>query len=181
MKKLPAWLAVLLLVLGLGLVAPSTASAAPYCGINWGSQAKSKSLMVQSPIINVRSGRHPCFDRLVVDLKGKAPGYTVRYVKSVLAEGSGKKIPLRGAADLQVTVRAPAYNSAGKATYSPKNPRELVNLKGYETFRQAAWGGSFEGVTTIGLGVRSRLPFRVFTLTGQHNMSMLVIDVAHRW
>ncbi|NKX54162.1 AMIN-like domain-containing (lipo)protein [Arthrobacter mobilis] len=181
MKKLPAWLAVLLLVLGLGLVAPSTASAAPYCGITWGSQAKTKSLMVQSPIINVRSGRHACFDRLVVDLKGKAPGYTVRYVKTVHAEGSGKAIPLRGAADLSITVRAPAYNSAGKATYVPKNRKELVNLAGYRTFRQAAWGGSFEGVTTIGLGVRARLPFRVFTLKGQNNVSMLVIDVAHRW
>jgi hypothetical protein len=181
MKRLPAWLAVILLVAGLGLVAPSAASAAPYCGITWGSQAKSASPMVQSPIINVRSGRHPCFDRLVVDLKGKAPGYNVHYTKAVRAQGSGKKIPLRGSAFLDITVRAPAYNNAGQATYTPKNPKELVNLKSYDTFRQAAWGGSFEAVTTIGLGVRARLPFRVFTLKGQNSVSMLVIDVAHRW
>jgi hypothetical protein len=126
MRKFPAWLAVLLLVAGLGLVAPSAANAAnaaPYCGITWGSQAKSSSPMVQSPITNVRSGKHPCFERLVVDLKGKAPGYTVRYVKAVYAQGSGKKIPLRGGAFLDITVKAPAYNSAGHATYSPKHPR----------------------------------------------------------
>jgi hypothetical protein len=181
MRKLPAWLAIILLAAGLGLVAPSAASAAPYCGITWGAQAKSSSPMVQSPITNVRSGRHPCFDRLVVDLKGKAPGYTVRYAKAVYAQGSGKKIPLRGGAFLDITVKAPAYNSAGHATYSPKHPKELVNLAGYRTFRQAAWGGSFEGLTTIGLGVRAQLPFRVFTLKGANNASMLVIDVAHRW
>jgi hypothetical protein len=41
--------------------------------------------------------------------------------------------------------------------------------------------GSFEGLTTIGLGVRAKLPFRVFTLNGPDGHSRLVIDVAHRW
>jgi len=35
--------------------------------------------------------------------------------------------------------------------------------------------------TTIGLGARARLPFRVFTLSGPGQGSRLVIDVAHRW
>jgi hypothetical protein len=52
----------------------------------------------------------------------------------------------------------------------------MPNVAGYRTFRQVAWAGSFEGYTTVGLGVRARLPFRVF-LTGNH----LVIDVAHTW
>jgi hypothetical protein len=39
-----------------------------------------------------------------------------------------------------------------------------------------AWAGSFEGQSTIGLGVRARLPFRVLQLPGR-----LVIDVAHHW
>jgi hypothetical protein len=51
-----------------------------------------------------------------------------------------------------------------------------VNVSGYRTFRQVAWAGSFEGVTTVGLGTRARLPFRVFTLPGR-----VVVDVAHRW
>jgi hypothetical protein len=33
----------------------------------------------------------------------------------------------------------------------------------------------------LGLGVRARLPFRVFTLDGPGSMSRLVIDVAHHW
>jgi hypothetical protein len=44
-----------------------------------------------------------------------------------------------------------------------------------------ASAGSFEGQTTIGLGVRARLPFRVFTLDGPGNGSRIVIDVAHHW
>jgi hypothetical protein len=38
-----------------------------------------------------------------------------------------------------------------------------------------------EGQTEIGLGVRARLPFRVFPLAGPGDGSRLVIDVAHRW
>src|SRR5262249_2306037 len=61
------------------------------------------------------------------------------------------------------------------------NCHELVNVTGWRTFRQVADGGSFEGYTTIGLGVRARLPFRVFTLPGPGAHSRLVIDVAHHW
>ena len=43
------------------------------------------------------------------------------------------------------------------------------------------WAGSFEGRTSLGLGVRARLPFRVFSLAGPGDGSRVVIDVAHRW
>ena len=36
--------------------------------------------------------------------------------------------------------------------------------------------------TTVALGVRARLPYRVFTLyDASTNRSRLVVDVAHRW
>ena len=63
----------------------------------------------------------------------------------------------------------------------PANPCELANVAGYQTFRQVAYAGSFEGQTTLGLGVRARLPFRVFILAGPGDGSRLVVDVAHRW
>jgi hypothetical protein len=180
MRKLSALLTTIVFLLGFALVVPGTASAAvPYCGITWGSQTKASPKIVRSTIINVRSGQHPCFDRLVVDLKGKKlPGYTVRYVSKVVAP-SGKAVPLKGAAFLQISVRAPAYDGAGHATYAPKDRNNVVNVKGYRTFRQVAYVASFEGITDFGLGVRARLPFRVFTLNGA--CDCLVIDVAHRW
>jgi hypothetical protein len=54
-------------------------------------------------------------------------------------------------------------------------------VTGWQTFRQIAWAGSFEGQSTIGLGVRAKLPFRVLVLQGPGAGSRFVIDVAHRW
>jgi len=165
--------------------APHTTSTAAVtsasCPRGWGSLPEANSRMTQAPVIAVRTGRHACFDRLVVDLHGRAPGYDVRYVRTVRQEGSGSVVPLRGGAKLQVVVRAPAYSQTGRATYTPKNKAELANVSGYRTFRQVAFAGSFEGQTTIGLGVRARLPFRVFTLAGPGTNSRLVVDVAHHW
>ena len=99
------------------------------------------------------------------------------------AEGTGDPVPVRGGAVLQVIVRAPAHNEHG-ATYQPADPREVVGVSGWSTFRQVAWAGTYEGQTTLALGVRARLPFRVFTLAGTPNTDhtpRLVIDVAHRW
>ncbi len=159
----------------------STVSTAS-CPRGWGSLPEANSRMVLSPVTNVRTGRHACYDRLVVDLGGRAAGYDVRYVSTVHQDGSGFVVPLRGGAKLQIVVRASSYDlDSGKATYSPKNSKELTNVAGYRTFRQLAFAGSFEGQTTIGLGVRARLPFRVYTLAGPGSNSRLVIDVAHQW
>jgi len=57
---------------------------------------------------------------------------------------------------------------------------EVANVAGYRSFRQIAFAGSFEGQTTFGVGVRTRLPFRVFAVSGPGGVK-LVVDVAHRW
>ncbi|WP_278312513.1 AMIN-like domain-containing (lipo)protein [Lolliginicoccus levis] len=169
------------LVAGPGVLGSAVAGASPYCGITWGSLDKSWQHYSSGTVTNVRSGRHACYDRLVVDVAGPVAGYNVRYVDVVRAQGSGFEVPLRGGARLQVIVHAPAYNEHGNPTYSPANRSELVNVRGYDTFRQAAFAGTFEGQTSVGLGVRARLPFRVFTLEGPGTSSRVVIDVAHYW
>ena len=161
--------------------ATSSAQAAPYCGIRWGSLAKSSSSMVQGPVTDVRAGRHTCYDRLVIDLRGRAPGYTLKYVSNVYTEGQGAVVPLRGGARLLVVAKAPSYTSSGGTAFTPRNQAEVVDVTGYRTFRQVAWAGTFEGQTSLGVGVRARLPFRAFTLDGPGTGSRLVIDVAHRW
>jgi hypothetical protein len=178
-------LAVLTAVAAL-LVGATPASAADRCSVSWGSLPKAHSAGDTETLNGVRAGRHACFDRLVFDVGGQDAtfgSYDVRYVRSVVADGSGAVVPVRGGAVLQVVVKAPAYGEHG-ATFQPRNPREVVAVGGYTTFRQVAWAGSFEGQTTLGLGVRARLPFRVFTLDGTPNTDhtpRLVIDVAHRW
>lgn len=170
-------------------VLPATAQAAPYCGLAWGSlpeTGRGGAATDPDVVTDVRSGRHACYDRLVVDLVGpdiNAAAYDVRYVPAVVEDGSGRAVPVRGAADLRVTLRAPAYDADGDATFTPPNRREVVGVDGYRTFRQVAWAGSFEGSTTLAVGVRARLPFRVFALPAEGTDAgpRLVVDVAHRW
>lgn len=176
-----AFLSVLLLLSVFLLVPASPVAAAPYCGLVWGSLAKSAPGLSQAPVVNVRTGQHSCYDRLVIDVAGDVGGYTVSYVAHVIQDGSGAVIPTRGGAALQITVNDPAYDANYQLTYSPANPLELRNVSGYRTFRQVVYANSFEGYTSVGLGVRARLPFRVFTLDGPGTSSRLVVDVAHRW
>ncbi|KQR03690.1 hypothetical protein ASF72_05035 [Arthrobacter sp. Leaf141] len=182
MKKLSIWLTALLIAAGLGIIIPGPASAATsYCGLTWGSLAKAAPDTGAGSVTNVRSGRQACYDRLVIDLNGRTDGYRVEYVSVITSDGKGEVIPVRGGARLRIVALAPAYNDSGSATYLPANPKEVVNVAGYQTFRQVVWAGSYEGQTTLGLGVRARLPFRAFTLVGPGGGSRLVIDVAHFW
>jgi hypothetical protein len=159
-----------------GLTAATSSATPGYCGISWGSGAKSASPTGYGELVGLRAGRNDCYDRLVFDVNGPVDGYWVSYVDAVTEDPTGNPVPLRGGAKLAVTVQAPSYNTSGSPTYVYSNRAELVNVTGYQTFRQVAWAGSFEGTTSVGLGVRARLPFRVFTLPGR-----VVIDVAHFW
>ncbi|WP_299953700.1 hypothetical protein [uncultured Modestobacter sp.] len=185
----PRVLAVVLLatVALLGGALPAHAGSDPYCGIRWGSLPEAAP-PAYSPgtVADVRAGQHPCFDRLVVDLQdaGGTSGYAVRYVEQVGAQGSGTPVPARGGAVLQVIVQAPAYDDAYRPTYQPTDPTEVVAVGGARTLQQVAWAGSFEGQTSLAVGTRARLPFRVFVLDGAPGTAdgaRLVLDVAHRW
>ncbi|WP_156252481.1 AMIN-like domain-containing (lipo)protein [Pseudactinotalea terrae] len=184
MKRTIAW--VLGLLLSAVLIAPASAApaqaAAPYCGIYWGSLAKTDpGYGYQASLLAARAGQHACYDRLVLDVRGEIDGYDVRYVPMVYADGSGFAVPVAGGADLQIVVRVPIVDDAGHVTFRPPSTSRIVNVSGFRTFDQVALAGSFEGQTTIALGVRARLPFRVFVLDGPGDQTRLVIDVAHRW
>jgi hypothetical protein len=182
-RPLPRLLIVLaaLAVSVLGLVGPATA-AAPYCGITWGSTPETDAgTSAGVTVTGLRAGQHACFDRLVVDLRGHPlGGWDVRYVPVVHRDGSGAPVPVLGGAALQLVVHAPAYDDAGRPTLRVADERAVVPVTGYRTLRQVAWAGSFEGYTTLAVGTRARLPFRVSVLPGPAG-DRLVVDVAHRW
>ena len=162
----------------LAFTLPASAAASPYCGITWGSLSKSAGTTStpSTSLTGVRAGRHDCYDRLVLDLGEVAGpvGYRVGYT-TLTGVATGTPIPLAGT-DLTITLRA-----HGESLSFPDRDH-LVDVSGYRTFRQVASGGSFEGVTVLGVGVRARLPFRVFVLDGPGaHQQRLVIDVAHRW
>jgi hypothetical protein len=183
MRKSLAAVAAVALACSLGVAAPAPAAVEPYCGITWGSQAKTKNIHDDDAhVTGVRTGRHTCFDRMVVELDGRIEGYHVEY-GPLDPGGSGQPKPLRGNADLAITVLAPGYYDGDffDLSYDPEDWDNVADVDGYRTFRQVAYAGSFEGVSDFGLGVRERLPFRVLIADGPGNGSRLVIDVAHRW
>lgn len=161
------------------LTGPVQAATSSYCGITWGSLAKSAGTADPTPagITGVRAGQHACYDRLVVDL-ANAPAwasYRVAY-GTVRGVGSGQPVPVAGGAALQITLQAHGEN------LTVPDPAHVVSVAGFRTFRQVVSAGSFEGTTVLGLGVRARLPFRVLTLSGPApGETRLVVDVAHRW
>jgi hypothetical protein len=160
--------------------AGATAAA---CAVDWGSLPETADGSGSRPLTNVRTGRHDCYDRMVLDVRGNSStepvGHHVRYVDRFRQDGSGRPLTVNGGAVLEVVAHAPAYDPETFApTYAGRGGLTLpgVRLTGYRTFRDARFGASYEGTTQIGLGVRARLPFRVLHLSDR-----LVIDVAHSW
>ena len=175
-------LAIGMSLLVLPVVAATPAGAATTCPVvYWGSLPKTSELRTMQGLTDIRTGQHPCYDRIVFDVSagdGGTVGFQVRY-DAVFAEGTGNPVPLLGDADLLIIIRAPAYDQAtGAPTYDPST---IPDVTGYRTFRQVAYAGSFEGQTSVGLGVRARLPMRAFVLAGPGGGQRLVVDVAHLW
>ena len=106
----------------------------------------------------------------------------MEYVDQVFQDGSGAVLPVPGGARLLVNVNHPAHDDTGNPTIvpAPTAREQIADVRGYRTLRSVVYGSSFEGATTFGVGVRARLPFRVFVLDGPGG-SRVVLDVAHRW
>ncbi|MGK5440272.1 AMIN-like domain-containing (lipo)protein [Micromonospora sp. URMC 105] len=169
---------------GTGTAATTRAAAtgSPYCGITWGSGEKSAGTLSGAPLINVRTGRHDCFDRVVFEFAGPVSGYTVTYGET-WTEGEGLALSpyTAGGALLRVSLQAPAYDDGHVATVPYRVGEHAANVLRHQTLRDVVFGGSFEGYTTFAVGVRARLPFRAFVLAGPGTHSRIVLDVAHQW
>ena len=92
----------------------------------------------------------------------------------IFASTNGEIVQYQRGARLSIVLQAPARSGF------PVNSHHLVSVTGFRTFRQVVAAGSFEGVTSFGLGVSYKLPFRVFIVKSPGS-SRVVIDVAHKW
>ena len=120
-------------------------------------------------LVELRAGRHAGYDRVVFQLDGPIPYYSVRYVPQVHLDGSGDPLRLRGAAFLEVVIRAPTHDQHYRPVLTPTRLRP-----DFPTLREVNAPGSFEGQTTAGIGVSYRAPFRVLELA---NPTRIVIDL----
>jgi len=142
--------------------------------------------MTPSPLYLTRVGQHACYDRVVFDLNGpEAVGFAARYVPVVLADASGKPVPVAGRAALEVTVRAPIFDTDNQGhrpwVKAPALGQNLVapaTIAGWSSLRAVTFAGSFEGQTTVAVGVRERLPFRVF-VSSAGSYQHVVLDLSH--
>ncbi len=152
----------------------------------WGTGLHQRPSSNSTPVYLVRAGRHECSDRVVFHLNGPDPvGYSVRYVDLVREGGSGRPVPVAGAAVLQVVINAPAlgqdsHGYVGKVLAEPRadfyTPAQVT---GWSSLREVRYAGSLEGQTTIAVGVRARVPFRVFTVLDRSgDYRSLVLDIA---
>lgn len=153
-------------------------TAAPYCGITWGSARKQGGTLRTPQLVKVVTSRNTCWDRTVFEYDGAVNGYDVLYSTTVATDGEGLNLApyvAGAAAKLAVSLRAPAQD------YPRATGEHVANVLRYRTLRDVLYGGSFEGYTTFAVGVRAKLPFRVFVAAGPGTHSRIIIDVAHLW
>jgi len=124
-------------------------------------------------VTTVRAARHDGYDRVVFELSGTGtPGWSVEYVDSPSAQGSGEPVDVPGAAALQVTLQGTTYPYESGAT---ELGRGTVAVPGLDVVQGVFYDATFEGTSAAWIGTAGRTPFRVYSLTGP---SRVVVEVA---
>ncbi|MGX1887436.1 AMIN-like domain-containing (lipo)protein [Streptomyces sp. NPDC055287] len=163
-QRLTALAAGILLTAGVGATTPAIAS--PQSGAS--QQTPAIAL-----VVNARWGGHCALDRLVIDVRGTMPPVSVKQVKELRYDGSGKKVPLLGKYHLEIKLSpAAAHNEAGQSV--SKGPK-LVKI-GLPTLKGVALTGDFEGVVTFGAAFNTKPVYNTFKL---HSPERFVLDIRY--
>lgn len=168
--------------------APTSASTPTHSSAPSASSSRSTSAAVSGPafmtmgmsgkgasgatVRSIRVAKHEGYDRLVVDLDGRAPAWRASYQLRFFQDGSGAPVPIRGVSGLQVVLQAQGHDQNYRPTYT--GPR--ISRSHLPTLKEWAVTGDFEGQFTLGLALNKRAAYRVFSLS---NPTRLVIDVQH--
>ena len=124
-------------------------------------------------LVDVRTGHHEGFDRVVFEFDIAIPGYRIEYVQSpITACGSGLTVTIAGDAFLQVRMTpAAAHDGQGNVTV---DTTELT--PGLPAILEVESTCDFEGEVTWVVGLNEEVDFSVFELS---DPPRLVIDVLH--
>ena len=124
-------------------------------------------------VTDVTPSAGDCFDTIVIRTDTDSDvGFNVRYVPQVTEDGSGRPVPLRGDAFLQVSVSAPLDPQL-------TDTFDFTADDQYRTLREIAFATSFEGVTTLGVGVDHTTPFAVESRRADDGTTDIVMYLAH--
>ena len=157
------------------------ASVAP-CTFSGGTDAaKGEGDAPTRLLTDVRIGVHECYERVTFELKpqgGDTDGpvsWKAAYEPGPITEdGSGRTVPVKGAAFLVVTLSATGADlsqEGAPATYT--GPTTLV-AAGATRIQQVRRTGDFEGVLTWVIGLDKKRPFHVST---QDAPARVIVDV----
>ena len=142
-------------------------------------------------LIAIAAGSHPRsagerpYNRMSFTFTTAFPSYQFEFVNSLVADPSGRTVPLQGLGVLKVTFReAQAHTASGGSSIVSQPPAHL----GYSRMVSWAPAGDFEGVLTYGIGITWPNPHsnpqfavratevEVLTASGQHHY-VVAIDV----
>jgi hypothetical protein len=119
-------------------------------------------------VTSVRVAHHPGYDRVVFDFRGPVPsGRTATYVTKLIADASGKTIPIRGRYIIRIVFHTATAATAAERTLTP-------GLPGIQQVKPA---GNFEGYVSYGIGVQHKGPLTLHVL---HGPNRVYLDVPTR-
>ena len=78
-------------------------------------------------VLGLRFATHPDFDRVVIDLRGSKPFFRTGRAARFSYEGSGKRVPIRGAAGVYISLTGSGHGPRGNNLYTgPRVARPRV-------------------------------------------------------
>jgi hypothetical protein len=122
----------------------------------------------------IRTGAHPCFERVVLELQGtgEMPGYRVQYVDDpVKLSPSDMEVDIAGDATLVLSVAAWMTTMEGEG-YDGPDQIVPTNVEHIEELRLIE---NFEGMHQWAIGLDRERPFSVTTL---NDPPRIVVDIA---
>jgi hypothetical protein len=160
------------------LQARQAIAASPCTAFRFGTQDRAfDGPHLPGKIVAARIGRHSCFDRLVLDVQGGLPGWSVAYKDRFVQDATGFTLGFHGTRVLEIVMRTNAHDiNTGRVSLSRAN---LPPRPTFPAFRDVIFGADFEGQTQLGVGVEHLRPFRVFTLPGPRGHILWILDVKH--
>jgi hypothetical protein len=118
----------------------------------------------------IRVAHHRGFDRVVFEFRGGLPAErSFEYVDKLIADGSGKTLPIAGNAILQVRFGgAQAHTASGRPTTRARSGYATPNVM------QIVRSGDFEAVVNHGIGLARRQHVHMFVL---RRPARVVLDI----
>jgi hypothetical protein len=142
-------------------------------------------------LVQIRVGSHPAasgerpYERISFTFTNAFPSYRLEFAGQLVADPSGKVIPLGGQGVLDIVFTgAQAHTADGTKTSVLSQPAAGI---GFPRMTDYALGGDFEGVLSYGVGITwpaghagQQLPVRAYeqeTVTGGQHRYTVAIDI----